>query len=148
VDAALLIARLLLAAVFAAAGAAKLVDLAGSRAAVAGFGVPDRVAGPVGTLVPFAELATAVLLLPAVTARAGATAALALLLAFSIGIAASIARGEAPDCRCFGQLHSEPVGRRTLARNFALALVAGLVVAGDDTGPGLFEALATPTDRL
>jgi uncharacterized membrane protein YphA (DoxX/SURF4 family) len=130
VDAALLTARLLLAAVFAVAGAAKLADLTGSRDAVAAFGVPNRLARPVGTVVPLAELATAALLLPAATARAGATVALGLLLAFSLGIAASIARGEAPDCRCLGQLHSEPIGRRTLARNFALALIAGFVIVG------------------
>ena len=141
-DEALLLARLLLAAVFAVAGAAKLADLAGSRTAVEGFGIPERLARPIGTLLPFAELATAVLLLPAATARAGAIAALGLLLAFSAGIAATIARGEAPDCNCFGQLHSEPVGPKTLGRNFALALVAGfVVVAGDDAGPGLFEAI-------
>ena len=141
-DEVLLVARLVLAAVFAVAGAAKLADLAGSRAAVAGFGVPERLAAPIGTLLPFAELATAVLLLPAATARAGAIAALALLLAFSVGIASSIARGEAPDCHCFGQLHSEPAGPKTLGRNFGLALLAGFVVmAGEDAGPGLFEAI-------
>ena len=128
-DEVLLVSRLLLAAVFAVAGAAKLADIAGSRSAVAGFGVPERLAGLIGTLLPFAELATAALLLFVGTARAGATAALALLLAFSVGIAASISRGEAPDCHCLGQLHSEPAGPRTLRRNFALALVAGLVVA-------------------
>lgn len=145
-DEALLAARLILAAVFAVAGVAKLADLAGSRSAVAAFGVPDRLAGPVGTLLPFAELATAVLLLPAATAMAGATVALALLLAFSVGIASSIARGEAPDCHCFGQLHSEPAGPKTLARNFALAVLAGfVVVAGDDAGPGLFEAVGDLT---
>jgi uncharacterized membrane protein YphA (DoxX/SURF4 family) len=127
-DEALLIARLLLAATFAIAGAAKLTDLAGSRAAVAGFGVPERLAAPVGTVLPVAEIATAILLLPAATARAGAIAALGLLLAFSAGIAASIARGEAPDCHCFGQLHSEPAGPRTLGRNFGVALLAGFVI--------------------
>lgn len=141
-DEALLAARLVLVAVFAVAGAAKLADLAGSRAAVAGFGVPERLAAPIGTALPFAELATAVLLLPAATARAGAISALALLLAFSAGISASIARGEAPNCHCFGQLHSEPAGPKTLGRNFGLALVAGFVViAGEHAGPGLFEAL-------
>jgi uncharacterized membrane protein YphA (DoxX/SURF4 family) len=127
-DGAALAARLILAAVFALAGAAKLADLAGSRTAVAGFGVPERLAGPAGTALPLAELATAVLLLPDATARAGAIAALGLLLAVSVGIRASIARGDAPDCHCFGQLHSEPAGPRALARNFALALLAGFVV--------------------
>lgn len=141
-DAALLVARLVLAAVFTVAGIAKLADLPGSRAAVAGFGVPERLAHPIGTLLPFAELAVAVMLLPAATATAGAIGALALLLSFSVGIAASIARGEAPDCHCFGQLHSAPAGPSTLARNFALAALAGFVlVAGEDAGPGLFEAI-------
>ena len=99
-EAALVVARLVLAAVFAVAGAAKLADLAGSRAAVAGFGVPDRLAVPLGTLLPFAELAIAGLLLPAATARAGGVAALALLALFGVGIASSMARGEAPDCHC------------------------------------------------
>jgi uncharacterized membrane protein YphA (DoxX/SURF4 family) len=128
VDAALLASRLILAAVFSLAGAAKLADLAGSRAAVAGFGVPERLAGFAGTVLPLAELATAALLLPEATARAGAFAALGLLLAISLGVSASLSRGEAPDCHCFGQLHSEPAGPRTLARNFALALLAGFVV--------------------
>ncbi len=127
---------------FVVAGAAKLADLPGSRAAVAGFGVPERLARPIGTLLPFAELATAVALLPAATARAGAVSALVLLLGFSAGIAASIARGESPDCHCFGQLHSAPAGAPTLARNLALAALAGfVVVAGDDAGPGLIEAI-------
>jgi uncharacterized membrane protein YphA (DoxX/SURF4 family) len=130
-DAAVLVARLLLAAAFAIAGAAKLTDLGASRAALAEFGLPHRMAIPAGTLLPFAELATAVALVPAATARAGATAALVLLLVFSAAVASSLARGESPNCQCFGQLRAAPVGPSTLARNFALALLAGFVlVAG------------------
>lgn len=127
-DAALLVARLVLAAVFALAGAAKLADLPGSRAAVEGFGVPRALAAPIGTLLPFAELATAALLVPEATAGVGAAAALGLLLAFSVGIASSVARGEAPDCHCFGQLRARPAGPPALGRNFALALLAGFLV--------------------
>jgi uncharacterized membrane protein YphA (DoxX/SURF4 family) len=47
----LLVIRLVLAAVFVLAGAAKLADLAGSRAAVEGFGVPARMAGRVRSAV-------------------------------------------------------------------------------------------------
>jgi thiol-disulfide isomerase/thioredoxin len=39
-----------------------------------------------------------------------------------------MARGEAPDCHCFGQIHSEPAGRGTLVRNAALAAAAVLVL--------------------
>jgi uncharacterized membrane protein YphA (DoxX/SURF4 family) len=123
-----LVARLILAGVFAVAGAAKLADLPGTRDSVSAFGAPGRLVGPLAVLLPLAELATAALLVPAATAGAGATAALILLLVLSAGIAAGIARGEAPDCRCFGRLRSEPVGPSTLARNFGLALLAAVVV--------------------
>lgn len=137
-EVALTIIRAMLVAVFATAGLAKLADMEGSRGAVAGFGVPERLARPLGTLLPFAELTVTALLLFGGTARAGALGALALLLAFSAGIAAAMARGEAPDCHCFGQLHSEPAGPRTLARNLSLASLAAIAAfAGSDPGAGL-----------
>ena len=66
-DAALLIARLLVAAVFILAGVAKLADRQGSRQAIIDFGVPSALAAPLG-LLPLAELAVAATLLPASTA--------------------------------------------------------------------------------
>lgn len=51
-EATLLGARLVLALVFAVAGAAKLADLAGSRRAIGDFGVPAALAAPLGTLLP------------------------------------------------------------------------------------------------
>jgi methylamine dehydrogenase accessory protein MauD len=134
--AALLIARLLLAVVFVVAGAAKLADLGGSRKAVANFGVPTPLAAPLGTLLPLAELTVAVALLPAATAWWGAVGALVLLLLFVVGIGANMARGRKPECHCFGQLHSEPAGWKTLARNGVLAAVAGFVVWGGYAGAG------------
>jgi uncharacterized membrane protein YphA (DoxX/SURF4 family) len=68
-ETALLIARLVLAGVFAVAGVAKLADLPGSRRAVAAFGVPRHLADPLGLLLPLAELAVAALLLPTAAAR-------------------------------------------------------------------------------
>jgi peroxiredoxin/uncharacterized membrane protein YphA (DoxX/SURF4 family) len=135
-DPVLVIARLLLACVFALAGIAKLLDRDGSRRAAAGFGVPERLAGAVGILLPLAEIAVAVALIPAATAWWGAAAALALLLMFVVAIAANLARGRQPDCHCFGQIHSEPAGPSTLVRNGLLAAVAGLVVAQGPTGGG------------
>jgi thiol-disulfide isomerase/thioredoxin/uncharacterized membrane protein YphA (DoxX/SURF4 family) len=136
---ALLIVRLVLAAVFAVAAVAKLGDLRGSREAVSGFGVPERLAAPLGTVLPLAELAIAIALLPASTARYGAIGAALLLAVFVAAIARSISRGEAPDCHCFGQLHSEPAGPRTLVRNGILAALAGFVAIGGwgDAGPSV-----------
>jgi peroxiredoxin len=136
VDIALLVVRSLLAAVFAVAGAAKLADLQGSRRAAAGFGVAPALVTPVGTLLPLVELTVAALLLPARTAAWGAIGAAALLAAFSAAIGRSIARGEAPDCHCFGQLHSEPAGWPTLGRNLALAAAAVFVVGAGWNDPG------------
>ncbi|HET8629558.1 MAG TPA: MauE/DoxX family redox-associated membrane protein [Thermomicrobiales bacterium] len=125
---ALLLARLALAAVFAVAGLAKLADLPGSRRAVRGFGMPEPLARPLGLLLPPAELAVAAALVPRASARWGALGALALLLAFCAAIGVNLARGRAPECHCFGQLHSAPAGWPTLARNAALAALAGGVL--------------------
>lgn len=133
-DALILASRLVLAAVFVVAAVTKLADRDGTRDAAVAFGAPERVAPALALLLPIAELTVAVLLLPATTALAGALGGLALLLLFSAAIALNIARGRAPECHCFGQLHSEPAGPRTLARNGALAGVAALAVVGTLTG--------------
>jgi thiol-disulfide isomerase/thioredoxin len=130
-----LIARFLLFGVFAVAGLAKLFDRAGSRQALAGFGVPVRFAAPLGILLPLAELVTAAAIIPAASARAGALAALFLLLLFVLGISVNLVLGRTPDCHCFGQLHSAPVSCSTLGRNAALACVAGFVVWGARHNP-------------
>jgi len=127
-DAALLVARLLLALVFAVAGVAKLLDRTGSRQAIIDFGLPRVLAPPLGILLPLCELAVAAALIAPPTAWWGAIGALVLLLVFVVGIGANLARGHKPDCRCFGQLHSAPAGPKTLARNAALAAVAALAV--------------------
>src|ERR671910_584689 len=127
-DAALLIARLVLAGVFALAGVAKLSDLEGSRQAIIDFGLPALLASPLALLLPLAELAVAAALIPASTALLGTVGSLALLLLFILGIGTNLARGRKPECHCFGQLHSSPAGWKTLARNGVLAALAAFVV--------------------
>jgi peroxiredoxin len=125
--------QVLLAAVFAAAGAAKLLDQSGSRRALIGFGVPRALAPTLGLALPLAELAAAAALVLRPSARWGAVAALLLLLSFLAGISHALRQGRAPDCHCFGQLHSAPAGRGTLVRN---ALLAGLAIVLVIHGPG------------
>jgi thiol-disulfide isomerase/thioredoxin len=127
-----MVARLLLCTVFTVAAWTKLIDRQGTREAIVAFGAPERAAAPLALLIPVAELAAAALLLPAATAVAGSLVALGLLLVFSVAIAVNLARGRAPECHCFGQLHSAPAGPRTLARNFALAAAAVLVLVDGD----------------
>ena len=124
----LLVARLLLAAVFAVAGFTKLADRAGTVESIANFGVPSLFARPVAWLLPLWELACAAALIPSASARWAAGATFATLLVFIAAIAISLARGRRPDCHCFGQLHSAPVGWTTVARNAALAAVAVFIV--------------------
>jgi thiol-disulfide isomerase/thioredoxin/uncharacterized membrane protein YphA (DoxX/SURF4 family) len=128
--------RLLLAVVFLAAGVGKLLDLAGSRRAVRDFGVPERFAGFAGTALPVVELITGIALIFPPFARWGALAALILLGAFIAGIGRALARGEQPDCHCFGQIHSEPAGPLTLARNAVLAACAAVILVYG-SGPAL-----------
>lgn len=121
--------RLLLAVVFGVAGMAKLADREGSRSALDGFGLPARLTKPGAVVLPLAELLVAAGLLVPVSAWWALAGASTMLAVFITAIMVSMARGVAPDCHCFGQLHSEKAGWRTLARNFLLAAVAGVGVA-------------------
>jgi hypothetical protein len=66
---------------------------------------------------------------------AGAGAALSLLLfaVFTIAVAANLAKGRTPDCRCFGEMSATPIGASTLVRNLVLASGATLLLM---IGPG------------
>jgi uncharacterized membrane protein YphA (DoxX/SURF4 family)/peroxiredoxin len=133
---AVLAGRVLLAVVFLAAGVGKLLDPEGSRGALGDFGVPGALIRIGGVGLPVAELVTAVALVLAPSAQAGAIAAAVLLLGFTIGIANALVHSRAPDCHCFGQLHSAPAGTGTLARNGTLLLIA-LFVSARGPGPAI-----------
>jgi peroxiredoxin len=152
VDVALLVARVILAAVFTVAGVAKLADRAGSRQAVIDFGAPVTLATPLALFLPLVELAVAAALLPVASAWWSALGALALLLFFIAAMAVNLARGRKPDCHCFGQLGSSPVGWSTLARNGILAGAAGFIVwqGRHDPGPSALSWAAhlTPAELV
>jgi methylamine dehydrogenase accessory protein MauD len=132
-DTVVLVIRVVLALVFATAGVAKLRDLHGTRHSLQEFGVGERLARPSAVLLPLAELAVAVGLVFKPTAQWAALGALLLLLVFMAGIANAMRQGLAPDCNCFGQIHSAPAGRTTLIRNGVLSALALVALVG---GPG------------
>jgi peroxiredoxin len=134
---ALLVARVILAVVFGAAGVAKLADREGSRRALNGFGVPESLAAPLAWALPVLEVIIALALIPLDTAWMGAIGAAGLLLIFAVAIGLNVARGNSPDCHCFGKLHSEPVSWSVFVRNIVLAAVAGLIVVLGKEDPGL-----------
>lgn len=133
----LLLIRIFLFAVFAAAGIGKLLDLQGSEKAVKEFGVPEDFAKPLSIALPVAELLIAVLLLPVSTAWLGAIGAFLLLAVFIGGMIWQMAKGNAPDCHCFGAIHSEPVSKKSLIRNVVFAILAFFLAARGANNQGL-----------
>src|SRR5262245_26939926 len=123
----ILVGRLVLAVVFGVAGAAKIADRAGARKSLVDFGVPASLARPVAGLLPVVEIACAAAVLSSFVWW-GAAGSLALLVLFIAGIGTSLALGRKPNCRCFGQLHSSPVGASTVVRNGILSAIATLIV--------------------
>src|SRR5215204_2584749 len=116
-DLILLIVRLILFAVFALAAVGKFLDLKGAEKAVRDFGTPEEFAKTFALLLPFAEIVFAFCLLFASSSWVGAIGGLLLLLSFTGGMLWQMSKGNAPDCHCFGQIHSEPVGRKSVVRN-------------------------------
>jgi thiol-disulfide isomerase/thioredoxin len=133
-----LLSRGLLAAVFGVAGIAKLSDRRGTTRTLEAFGVPKHLAKLASPALPILELAIAVALMPAVSARVGAASALVMLVVFSMAAAVVMMRGRRVECHCFGQLTTGTVGWNTLARNVILAILAISVVTVDrgDRAPG------------
>lgn len=139
----LLIIRLVLFGVFAIAGIGKLLDLEGSEKAVKAFGTPDALANPFAILIPIAELIFAFCFLFIGMSWVGAIGGLILLASFIGGMLWQMKLGNAPDCHCFGQIHSEPVGPKSLIRNFIIAgLAAVLFFSGANQGFALGETNA------
>lgn len=136
----LLTLRLLLSFVFFIAAFGKLLDRKAARQNVIDFGLPKEVAVLGASLLVTAEISVAVALIPVGTAWWGAVGALVLLLLFIVVITANLLLGRKPECRCFGQVHKEPVGLATLFRNAVLTIAAGFVVSNGwhNPGPSLF----------
>jgi len=131
----LLSARILLAVVFTAAGAGKLLDRSLTSNSLVDFGLPPWLARPIGLLLPFLELVIAALLLPGRSAWWGGMGSLVLLLAFTVAIVTNLVLGRNPDCHCFGHVRSRPIGWSTAIRNGALLMCAAFVVLPGRAAP-------------
>lgn len=97
------VARLVTAVVFIAAGLAKAGDPAGTVRAVRAYRLLPEAAVPAfAHALPWVELAVAALLLAGLATRAVAGLAALLLAAFVAAVASAGARGLRIDCGCFG----------------------------------------------
>jgi hypothetical protein len=139
-----LLARVVLAGVFAVAALAKWHDRVGARQSMVAFGVPESVSAPLTwSLIAF-ELVASAALLVAQSATVGAMVSLVMLAGFAAAIIVNLARGRRSECHCFGRLSNAPVGWTTVARDATLATVAGYIIA-DGHSPLLFAGIIVIT---
>jgi peroxiredoxin/uncharacterized membrane protein YphA (DoxX/SURF4 family) len=124
----LLGARLLLAAVFLTASVSKLKGLKKFQESLANFKTPTSLLPSLTLGVPGIELLIGIALLFTHTAWTAALAAFILLLVFITVIVVNLAKGNAPDCNCFGETHSRPISKKTIARNASFAAVAAFII--------------------
>ena len=142
-EAIVLLARLALAVTFVVSASAKLRDREGARQAVADFGAPKSLVDVTAWSLAPLELASAALLLTTdVGVVAGALIGAGMLLAFTIAIVVNLQRGNRVDCHCFGALSTKPLSWRSVARNAALLVLAGLVLFGGASQPWPWVAVA------
>lgn len=122
-----------LAAVFVRAAAAKVAQPAQTAKSFVALGVPA--AGSAARAVPGVELLVAVTLLAA--PRAGALAALAVLLPFTAVLVRAVSAGSQTPCNCFGAARADPVSTVDVVRNAMLgALALAAATAPEPAVPG------------
>jgi len=122
--------RLIGAAVWIVAGAAKLPDLGAFAAQVDRYQLlPHVLAAPLAYILPFFEIFLGLYLALGLFVRASALAGTVLFAIFLAAQVQALARGLTLDCGCFGTLSQSAVGPWTLLRDAALGLPTFLMLA-------------------
>jgi uncharacterized membrane protein YphA (DoxX/SURF4 family) len=116
-----------LAAVFAVAGVAKLRDPSGTLRDFEGLGLPR--ARVLVVFVPVVELSVAALLV--IVPAAGALGALVTLAFFTTFLVGRLRAGVTAPCACFGSARRDPLSGVEIARNLALVALAVVALATD-----------------
>ena len=137
-----LIVRLVLFGVFLTAAVGKLADRRGTRQAIADFGVPNGFTKYLVVLLPATELAIATLLIVGPWVQWAALAAVVMLALFIVTIVVNLMQGRTPNCHCFGQLHSKPIGWSIVLRNAFFASMAGFIFLRGAENSGVLSIAA------
>lgn len=120
-------AQVVLGLLFAAAALAKIGDTASLAREVHNFRLlPLWTEHLVAMTLPWVELVAALALVLGIRARAGAWVAGGLLLGFTVGVAAAMARGLDFHCGCFGTADSTRIGWSKLGENLGMLALAAL----------------------
>ncbi len=122
----IIVASIVLGAVFLVSGVTKVASPAQWRAQSAELGVP----APVATVVPFVELGVGALLVAQLARSFAAVVAGVLLVAFTLLLVVRLAQGRRPPCACFGALTTKPIGWGNVIRNLVFLALAGVVAFG------------------
>jgi len=124
-----LLVRLVAAAIWLVAGAAKIADLETFKTQVAAYDVlPHGLVGPFAYGLPFVEVAIGLYLAFGFLVRPAAALATFLMLVFIAAEAQAWARGLRLDCGCFGALAKQSVGPWTIVRDVAFGIPSLLLL--------------------
>lgn len=143
---ALVLAPLVLAAVLVLSGVAKARDTPSTRSVMVMLRLPRSIATTrVAGILPWAEIALAVLLLVPVlvVARVAAGAALALFTVYWVLVARALTFDPRPTCGCFGRIGDQRVSPRTLVRNTVLVATAGAALGLTASGRTAWDVLSS-----
>jgi putative oxidoreductase len=120
-------AQILLGLLFVYAALAKIVDVPGMAREVHNFHLaPLWSENLVAMTVPWIELVAGLALVLGVRARAGAWVVGGLLLVFTAGVIAAMARGLSFECGCFGTANSTRIGWAKLGENVGMIVLAAI----------------------
>jgi uncharacterized membrane protein YphA (DoxX/SURF4 family) len=123
------VTRITIGLVFVVAALGKIGDLAWFAQQVHNYHVaPEWSENAAAIVMPWIELLAGLALVLGVRARAGATIAFALMLVFTVAVAAAWARGLDFNCGCFGKVGASSIGAKKFAENVGLTLLAWLAV--------------------
>jgi uncharacterized membrane protein YphA (DoxX/SURF4 family) len=120
----IVVASVVLGAVFVVSGVSKVSAPRQWRAQSAGIGVPRFVAA----IVPFVELLVGALLVAQIARRVVAVVALALLVGFTTLLLVRLSQGRRPPCACFGAWSAKPIGWGNIVRNAVFLALASLII--------------------
>ena len=119
----IVVAAVILGAVFLASGVTKIAAAQQWRSQSAELGVP----APIAVVVPFIEVVVGALLVSQLALRQVALVAVALLVAFTVVLVVRLLQGRRPPCACFGAWTTKPIGWGDVARNVAFLVLATLL---------------------
>lgn len=120
-------AQILLGLLFVYAALAKISDVPAMAREVHNFHlVPLWSEHLIAMTVPWVELVAGLAMVLGIAPRAGAWVSGTLLIVFTVGVAAAMARGLSFECGCFGTASGMRVGWSKLGENAAMLVLAAL----------------------